>query len=552
MRLEINQFGGMAPVVNPASLGDKFAEHARNIRFDRGVLTSGSFGLIESSEYPDVALYNTGAESVAKFFGDGTRFAFQNIDGEDAFPSPISPTDEHGRIYYLSPRGPEYVPSENYNRGQLTVNPTGYRLGVPAPAAVPTAVPDYTGYVVGNLDKVDVSYVYTFVDRYGQESPPSPATGYVTLAYDEVVPTTLGFSSPLPSRVRFNGGSLRIYRATFDGSSNEFQYLADISVTSTSWVDTIPVGQEGELLVSGSWYPAPEDLRQLCLVGSAFCAGFIDHHICYSESRLPHAWPLELQYPIKYNAVKLMPTRNGLVITTKGRPYWAEGSDPYSAIPQEIPVNAPCLSAGSVVDMGDYVMYASMEGLVAVTAGAAQVVTETFLSRADVISLIDDTCHAFRYNNQYVFRTRDNRWMAFSPEDGLCEFLFPMPAGDLRGVSYNVRDNRAYFTFSHGIVRMVDYTFSMNDAEWRSKWWRTPPVSFSCIRVLADIYPVTVEVRSRYLGQDWETTSAFQVTNEQIARLPPNVGTLWQVVVRPPSAGSVYSVVVAQSGREAQ
>ncbi len=552
MRLELGQFGGMAPVVDPTALSDQLATFAKNVRFDRGVLAPGSLTLAPSEDYPDSSLSASGTQAVAKMFEDGTRFAFPRASAANAFPSPVTPTDTWGRVYFMAPQGASFTTTDQYTKGALNVGAVSFRLGVPAPTGAPTISPSGVSINLGGeADRVDAAYAFAYVDKYGHEGPLSAASRRVTLAYDRTFSVTIGFVGSLPTRVNFDGGVRRVYRTTFDGGDQAWQYLIDVPVSSTSFQDTLPVGDEGEVNISANWYPAPSDLQDLCLVGASFAAGFKGHYLCYSELKLPHAWPFELQYPIKYEPVKLLPINNGLFIATTGRPYWAEGADPYSAIPQELPINAPCLSAESVVDMGGVAMYVTEEGIVGVERGQATLLSTTFLDRSAMAALVDATCTAFSFDGKYVFSTSDDRWMAFSPEEGLVEYDIGFPPSQFSSVTFSVRDNRHYFARSGGTVRVVDFSSVATNVEWRSKHWRTPPASFSCFRVEADAYPVTVRVRSKYLNQAWESGGDIVVHNDHILRLPPMVGSLWEIGIKPPEGGRVYRVILAQSGKEA-
>lgn len=551
MRLEINQFGGMAPLVDPTALAENLSTFARNVRYDKGVLAPGALRLIPTSDYPDASLAGTGARAVSKLFEDGTRFAFTQAAAADAFPSPVSPADTWGRVYFMTAQGPSFATSDQYSSGALNVNPVSFRLGIPAPVSAPSIPANGVTINLGDADRVDVAYAFSFVDKYGHEGPLSPPSGRAQLAYDRTFSVRLNFPASLPTRVNFEGGARRVYRATFDGASQAWQYLIDTDISASHFIDTIPIGDEGEVAVSQTWYPAPDALKQLCLVGASFAAGFIDHYLCYSELKLPHAWPTELQFPLKYNPVKLLPMNNGLLVVTSGRPYWAEGSDPYSALPRELPLNAPCLSPDSVVDMGDVAIYATDEGFVSIGGGQAYLASQSFIDRAGMLALVDETCTAFAFDRRYVFSTKDNRWMAFSPEEGFTEYDFGFPPSQFRSVSFSVRDNRHYFALSDGRVRVVDFEGSASNVEWQSKHWRTPAESFTCLRVEADSYPVEVEVRSRYLGGEWVTTGPMSVPGPHIQRLPPGFGTLWQVRVKPPEGGRVYRVILAQTGEEA-
>jgi len=66
MRLEINQFGGMAPIIDPTALPDKFSTFAKNVRLDRGVLAPAALELEAVGDYPDGSLSGEAVKAVAK------------------------------------------------------------------------------------------------------------------------------------------------------------------------------------------------------------------------------------------------------------------------------------------------------------------------------------------------------------------------------------------------------------------------------------------------------------------------------------------------------
>lgn len=551
MKIDLTQFGGAAPLVDPAALADKLSTFARNVRFDRGVLAPGGLRMTTTDDYPDSEIGGTLVQSVAKMFEDGTRFAFSEAEASTAFSSPVSPTDQWGRVYFMSPTGAAFSTTDQYSPGALNKNPVSFMLGIPAPDIAPN-IPN-SGVVVDleEADEVSVSYAYSFVDSYGHEGPLSPASRAITLAYDRTHSVEILFSEPPPLRTHMAQGVRRVYRAAFDGTTSVYQYLMDAPASSSRAVDTYPLGEEGEEAVSLNWWPADPAMTQLCLVGSAFAAGILDHYLCYSESRLPHAWPYELQYPLKYQPVKLLPMTNGLLVCTTGRPYWAEGTDPYSAYPRELASNAPCMAPDSVVDMGGFAIYASQDGFFMVdpTTSLVRNLSADYIDRAGMSALVDETCTAFEFEGRYVFSTIDNTWMAFRADDGFVEYDFGFPPSEFATVSHSLRDNRHYFALKSAKVRVVDFEGDASDSEWHSKHFLTPPVSFSCLKVAADTYPVWVDLRSQYLGQEWQSTM-IKIPGPHIHRVPAHYGTLWQVGLFPPKGGRVYGASLAQSASE--
>lgn len=548
MKIDFQQFAGTAPLVSPEALAEKFATVARDVRFDRGVLTPGGMQLVPADDFPDAAVEDAGIRAVAKVGNDGTRFAFNEEAAATAFLSP-QVTDEYSRVYFMGPQGPSFTSTNQYAKGELNVTPIHFRLGMPAPASAPAVPPSaVTINLNDGADEVDVAYAFSYVDTYGHEGPLSPGTRAITLAYNRSFAVKLAFGDSLPGRVDFSQGFRRIYRATYDGASQAWQYLVDVPVQASTYTDRIPMGQEAEEAVSIDWFPPPNGMTQLCMVGSAFAAGIYEHYVCFSAAKLPHAWPPDLHYPLKYQPVKIMPTLNGLFVATNGRPYWAAGVDPYSAVPVEMGGNAPCLSPGSVVDMGGFVIYASPDGFMKASPDGLELLSAGFIDREGMEALVNESCRAFEHDRRYVFSTADGRWLAFDPDEGFVEYSLPHQG--VRSVTTSVRDNRQYFVLNDGTVRQVDFAGEGTEAEWVSRHVMTDPDSFGWLRVVSDTYPVGIRLRCRYGDGGWRETPLMNVKGPTPVRLPAWVANRWEVGVVPPADGRVRLVTLAQSGEE--
>jgi hypothetical protein len=76
-----------------------------------------------------------------------------------------------------------------------------------------------------------------------------------------------------------------------------------------------------------------------------------------------------------------MAIASGLLVTTKRKPYLVTGVDPAAMTLLELDVNQSCVSKKSMVDMGEYGIYASPDGLVLVSGTRAEVLTKSYYSR---------------------------------------------------------------------------------------------------------------------------------------------------------------------------
>lgn len=541
MKISLSEFGGMAPMVEPRRLAEKLAVLAHNASFESGALAAATIGAVPSTAFSPL---NSSVRSILRPGNSDTRLAFTSDTTGEAFASMMAPIDKWGRVYYTTALGPRFTVSDNYAVDGLTLNPVSYKLGLPAPLYQPIAgTPAYTMATGTKADLVRVAYVYTFVDKYGHESAPSAPSATVEIPTNADFTVALGFTAQGLPDTNITGATKRVYRAAFDGSTSDWQYIADVPLATASWVDTVPFGDEAESLISTDWV-APPVLEQMVPMASSFAAGFHAHYLCYSELRLPHAWPEAYRYPLKYKIVGLKPTQNGLLIATTGKPYWAFGADPASAVPVELDANYPCLAAKSLVDMGGYVIYASHDGLVAVSGQDVKVLTTEYIDRFTWLrDFAPASIVAFAYEGRYVFSV-GSTWWVFDPAAGAGFGTLSglaTPPAQLRQAYYDSKRDTTVLLDSLGVARDV-VSVAGTTFDWKSKVFETPPVSFSAARVLATQYPQALTVTSG--GVD----TTYTVTGPRPFRLKALTAETWSLRVA--GNGRVTSVAICQSLKE--
>lgn len=508
------QFGGLAPKIEPRRLADHLATEAVNVGFESGALAPVNIGHIESFEFP---FRSTTMRSIIRPGATGTRLGFTYPVTGEAFASLLAPSDAWARVYFSAEDGPRFSALGNYTEGGFTLDPVSYPLGIKAPMLQPVvgqAVYTASGGV--SADLVRVAYVTTFVDKYGHESAPSPPSVQVQIPTNLTFSAALTFPGEVPTGANLDGAKRYIYRAAFDGSTSAWQWVGEVPIAMASWSDTVPFGDEAEELVSTDWVPPPLGLKAMTPLAAGFVAGFHDHYLCYSEPYLPHAWPEKYRYPLKYPVVGLKNTQTGLLIATTGKPYWAFGADPASAVPVELDAYYPCLSAASMVDMGGYIIYASQDGLVAVSGQETRVVSGELVDRFTWLRDFNPAqIVAFIYEGLYVFGFGES-WWAFEPGAGnlvkLDTAVLPVPPNQLRQAYYDTPRDTTVLVATSG--RCYDVVSKPgNRFQWRSRVFETAPTSFACVQVLATAYPVTLRVTAD------NQTHEYQVVGEGVQRL---------------------------------
>lgn len=542
MKISLSEFGGMAPKIEPRRLAERLAALAQNTGFESGALGPATIATVPSTDFSG---FSASVRSILRPANSDTRLAFTSDTTGEAFASLVAPSDKWGRVYYTTGLGPRFSVAENYVVGGMKINPVSYKLGINTPQfAITAGTPAFTEEEGGTADLSQVAYVCTFVDKYGHEGAPSPVSTVVDLPYGLAFTCKLTFVAETLADTNVANAVRRIYRASYDGSTSAFQFVGDAPLSATTWTDAVPLGEEGEELISTNWVPPPV-LQQMAPVASNFVAGFHDNIVCYSESRLPHAWPEDYRFPLKYPIVGMKPTQNGLLIATTGKPYWAFGGDPSAAVPVELDSNHPCLSAKSLVDMGGYVIYASTDGLVAVSGQDVKIISAEFVDRLTWLrDFAPSEIVAFPYEGRYVFSVGSTWWL-FDPADGggfstLVDIA--VAPSELRQAYYDAKRDVTV------LLNTAGQAFDVVSREggqflWRSKTFETPPVCFARARVLSTKYPVTLSITA-----DGERTD-YTVASERPVPLRGGK-TSRQWILEVTGTGRITDVSLVQSAQE--
>ena len=303
--------------------------------------------------------------------------------------------DSDDRFFYTDGVQPR---QSNYT-DQFTTPVPAKRLGVDQPATPLTVAPQGTS---GSGDPVVVSYVYTYVTAWGEESKPSVASAVTEIGDGQYVELT-NFTPPSDSHIEY----LRVYRIEVGTSgSAEYQLLqvrpgaigstavwdipaATISNTSTPVYDANasvdPDGlndQLGEVVPSETWDAPPADLINLVQFQNGILAGSSGQEVCISEPAIPYAWPISFRKTLEFDVVALGVFKSTMVALTTGKPYLIQGSDPsrMSLVPLEY--KQACQSKRGVISVQDGVIYPSPDGLFKISASSGAVITDHLFTKS--------------------------------------------------------------------------------------------------------------------------------------------------------------------------
>jgi len=554
-----DRFSGIAPGVSPRLLSEQFPQTAENVDFEAGRLTP------VTSDSDTFTLTNTSRRSI--FFYRDTNWLQWNDDGVSVVEGPI-PADTLDRLYWTGEDYPRMGTASTIVAGS-SYPASSFRLGVPAPSAAPTITKAGTADDTQTPD--DVAYVYTFVTAFGEEGPPSPASNVLERTDTETVTIPMPSTEHPSGNYNFGtGAKKRIYRSNTGSTNTTFQFVAEVSFATTTYDDSSESFALGEVLPSGTWIGPPDDdtslypdgpLVGLIAVANGVFAGFTGKRLCLSEPFLPHAWPIDYRITLEEDIVAIGSVTNGIVALTDGAPYFVTGVDPSAMTAIKLDIAQACVNDRSVVDMGEYLLYAGPDGLVAVSGGEGEVVTNGLISAKQWNEDFNPTTYrAFRYENTYVAFWNGGGFV-YDPRAGEAALSNLSYTGEVRGGYMHPKDGELYIIVGNKIKKYRGGTANKT-LKWKSKQYVTPkPVSMGWVSVHAQAYPVTVRVwadgtqiavyslsysNNVYTQSVTVPSGASSGTlREPIMRLPAVVGQVWEVEVE--GAVEIDEVCLAQS-----
>lgn len=567
MKITLTKFSGIAPGVASRLLAEQFAQTAQNIDFEAGVITP------ITTDTDTFTLSTSTRRSI--FYYNNTNWLQWAEEDISAVRGPI-PDDLYDRLYYTGDDYPRVGTAASMISGGGAYPNASYRLGVPAPPNAPTV--SQTGTPDATEDPNSVAYVYTYVTVYGEEGPPSAASAVLEITSPETVTVEMPSADHPGGNYNFGTGALkRIYRANTGSETTTYQFVAEVAFATVEYDDTTPASELAEVLPSETWIGPPDDdtglypdgpLLGICAVANGILAGFSGNRLCLSEPYLPHAWPADYRKTIEGTIVGIAATSNGVVALTTGSPYFFTGVDPSAMTATKVPLAQACINARSIVDMGDYVVYAGPDGLCKTGNGSGEVVTQGVISpkqwNAD---FHPDIYRAFGHEGTYVafwYSGSVQGGFVYDPRSVESAISTLLLSSEVRGGWTNPQDGKTYIIVGDK-VQQYRGTTTARTATWKSKKFVMPrPTNFGWVYVDASAHPVEVKVWcddvliAHYSLSKSGTTYSQTSTVPSVSivaigarpamRLPNTVGKEWEVQVS--GAVTINEVSLAQSIEE--
>ena len=495
---KLTTFTGLSKKVSPRLLPEDMAQNAQNVFLDSGRIEGIPTDVNDPSESGNTHPASHISTTTRTIFKATSSSWFTFTDDVDVIRSPIK-EDTHGRFYFTgSGNFPKYTSLSSGVSGSGPYPTASFRLGLPTPGAF-TAAPS-----VDNTSAADGAalssraYLYTEITTFGEEGPPSEVTSADIVDAENGATVTL--TLPAATSGNYSIAKRRIYRTDINGV---FRFVKDVTGTSAgTTTEAVTDDLLGEEIESSDNLAPPDDTTSdhpdgpmlgITTMPNGITAGFSGNTLLFSESFLPHSYPLANQLTTQEDIVAIASIASGLLVTTKGKPLMASGTDPSAMAMVEIDANLPCVNKRSLVDMGEYAIYSSPDGLVLASNSGIQLITEQILTRDQwQTEYYPSNVEAYEYEGKYIaftFDVSDNstkKGFIFDPRGGKNAFVnlnFYATAG------FNDRENDELYLVIDGTLKKFARGTTKRSYLWKSKeFFSNRPLSPGIAKVDAEAY----------------------------------------------------------------
>ena len=537
MLIHLKDFGGLVPKLSDRALPPNYASVAQNTQLYsaqlRGLRQPLNVADLNAEPFTVERAYRLYDGSSSIRDAAGTWIAFDNEDVN--FVRGALKNDQYDRYYAA---GPTQLPSVASAAGWTAGTPI-YDLGVPPPTAAPTV----TGPGVTE-DSVDETraYVYTFVNEWGEESEPSPAsapiTGDITGVWviSNIESAYTGILTPNPL------DKIRIYRTVVGTSSVDYRFVTEFQPSAPPATETYNDNGDGtpdangfrtstanvalnEPLPSLGWTLPPTNLQGIVNMANGIMVGFSGRDLYFSEPYRPHTFPVEYIRSVDSNIIGIGVYQSGVVVCTTANPYVATGVHPSSIALTKLDDVEPCLSQRSIVNSIAGVMYASQNGLIMVNQSGAYNIIQPLMTRNEWRSEYkpETSRSASDGDRVLTFNSLNTGWI-FSPSEPLGHIINLTNFTNVTSVQTDPFTGEAYIISNNVVFLWNPVTTEPQAYRWRSKEFELPfPVNMGAYRlqyedVIADVdfdpgFDYTAYNLSRFAASTVITESPALTTN---------------------------------------
>ena len=441
MKLTFQQFSGIAPRIAPRLLPATLAQEALDVKLWSGELRP---------HYADEILQYipSNIQSIYRYKWKNKTYNWLMWPYETRVAKGPVYDDENNRIYFMNQGGffvtdSSLLEDKDYN-ADFSPGDTCYPVAIPQPGQNDIWVSGGTGS--GDIESR--SYVYCYVRQWpdgtidvGKSSEPLKNLNDKSRYTVDVRPgqtVTMHMEEPL---LTHHNGAVRginkiyIYRSEVTSAGQAvYSYVDQFDVNlervtnnpNAVWktdcyeyTDSKPNTALGEACPSIYWDVPVDGLKGLVSLQNGLFAAYKDSTVYVSDWNAPHAWPYEHTVTIDYPIVGLGSFGNTIVVCTEAAPVLIVVQDPTNPTTKAIQENCPCVSADSIVNTRNGVIFASQNGLVLINSTSPTFITEKLLTQDEWLPLHPESLKgAFLNNTYYGFFT--------NPTDTAAGFIFDL------------------------------------------------------------------------------------------------------------------------------
>jgi hypothetical protein len=441
MKLTFQQFSGIAPRIAPRLLPATLAQEALDVKLWSGELRP---------QYADEILQYipSNIQSIYRYKWKNKTYNWLMWPYETRVAKGPVYDDENNRIYFMNQGGffvtdSSLLEDKDYTNGLGESGTLYYTAGIPR-----------AGYSImsvhgsGSGDIEARSYIVCYVRQWpdgtidvGKSSEPyatswdAAARRTIDVRPGQTVKISVNNISDTDSaktgvnkvyiyrsEVTSSGQALYSYVDQFDINPSHVTNNPNATWNTGGWyeyLDKKANTQLGEACPSLYWDAPVDGLKGLVSLQNGLFAAYKDSTVYVSDWNAPHAWPYEHTITIDYPIVGLGSFGNTIVVCTEAAPVLIVVQDPTNPTTKAIQENCPCVSADSIVNTRNGVIFASQNGLVLINSTSPTFITEKLLTQDEWLPLHPESLKgAFLNNTYYGFFT--------NPTDTAAGFIFDL------------------------------------------------------------------------------------------------------------------------------
>ena len=237
------------------------------------------------------------------------------------------------------------------------------------------------------------------------------------------------------------------------------------------------------------WIAPPTNMQGLVALPNGIMAGFSNNELCFCEPFYPHAWPIKYRLTTESPIVALGVIHTSLVVTTTGFPYLVTGNNPTSMSMDKIELNYPCISKRGLISFDGKVIYPTNTGLVSVSASGTDLITDSYYSRDEWLTINIKTLVGLEYDGRYFssysITTGGGAGFIFDPRQELGKLITTNFL--VTGGMYDVEFGKLYLIIDNLIKEWDADASGSSLYQFNSKEFLTPrPLNFGAAQV--DLY----------------------------------------------------------------